>query len=47
MLHKVWIIREVVVLAVFEDEDAIVFQQSPLKDEAEMRLGIVGSSFRA
>ena len=34
MLHEVWIIREVVVLAVLEDENAVVFQKSSLKDEA-------------
>ena len=34
MLHKVWIIREVVVLAVLEDEDAAVFQQPAFEDEA-------------
>ena len=33
MFHEVWIIREVMVLTVLEDEDSIVFQQSAFEDE--------------
>ena len=33
MFHEVRIIREIVVLAMLEDEDTIFFQQSPFEDE--------------
>ena len=34
MFHEVWIVGEVMVLAMLEDEDAVVFQQSASEDEA-------------
>ena len=34
MLHEVWIVGEVMVFAVLEDEDAAVFQQPAFEDEA-------------
>ena len=34
MFHEVWIVGEVVILAMFENEDTIVFQQLALEDEA-------------
>ena len=34
MFHEVWIVGEVMVLAVLEDEDAVVFQQPAFEDEA-------------
>ena len=37
MLHKMGIGREVVLLAMLEDEDAIVFQEPLLKDETGNR----------
>ena len=46
MLHEVWIIREVVVFAVLEDEDAVVFQKSSLKDEAGNRRQFLQSVWR-
>ena len=34
MLHEMWIVREVIILAVLKDKDPVVLQQSFLKDEA-------------
>ena len=37
MFHEVRITREIVVLTMLEDEDAVFFQQSPFEDEAGYR----------
>ena len=34
MFHEVWIVGEVVILAMLEDEDTVVFKQPALEDEA-------------
>ena len=34
MFHEVRITREIVVLTMLEDEDAVFFQQSPFEDKA-------------
>ena len=34
MFHEVRITREIIVLTMLEDEDAVFFQQSPFEDKA-------------